>query len=115
MQTREVASSWQRTTGSASPTDTGRIRFGSMAGTVRRIRSAIRRFEFERSGLDTCLALAGCRCERPLPRGKSGNGMAARRFRWIDGKEFAFVDGRALAADGRPPAGDAIGDPSLRT
>ena len=30
-----------------------------MAGTVRRIHSAIRRFEFERSGLDTCLALAG--------------------------------------------------------
>src|SRR6266436_6565724 len=113
MQTREVASSWQRTTGSASPTDTGRIRFGSMAGTVRRIRSAIRRFEFERSGLDTCLALAGCRRERPLPRSKSGNGMAARRIGWIDGKEFACLDGCPLAANGRPSARDAPGDPPL--
>ena len=43
------------------------------------------------SGADwtSCLALAGCRRERPLPRGKSGNGVAARRFGWIDGKEFA--------------------------
>ena len=47
--------------------------------------SAIRRFEFERSGLDACLALAGCRRERPLPRRKSGNGVAARRFGGIDG------------------------------
>jgi hypothetical protein len=27
--------------------------------------------------LDTCLALAGCRRERPLPRRKPGNGVAA--------------------------------------
>ena len=60
-----------------------------MAGTVRRIRSAIRRFELERSGLDTCLALARRRRERPLPRRKSGNGVAARPLGWIDGKEFA--------------------------
>src|SRR5258708_6162272 len=94
--------------------DTGRIRFGLMAGTARRILSTILRFEFERSGLDTCLALAGCRRERPLPRSKPGNGVAARRFGWIDGKEFACLGSRALAANGRPPARDAPGDPSLR-
>ena len=37
---------------------------------VRRICSAIRRFEFERSRLDTCLALDGYRCEWPLPWGR---------------------------------------------
>src|ERR1700675_2787321 len=84
-----------------------------MAGTVRRTRSAIRRFEFERSGLDTRRALAGCRRERPLPRSKPGNGMAARRFGWIDEKRFARLGGRALAANGRPPARDARGDPPL--
>ena len=87
--------------------DTGRIRSGSTAATVRRIHSAIRRFEFERSGLDTCLALAGCRRERPLPRRKPGNGLAARGFGGIDGKEFARAGGRALAAHGRPSARDA--------
>ena len=39
--------------------------------------------------------------------------MAARRFGWIDGKEFACLVGRALAANGRPSARDAPGDPSL--
>ena len=96
------------------PTATGRIRSGSMAGTVRRIRSAIRRFEFERSGLDTCLAVAGRRRERPLPRSKSGNGVAARRFGWIDGQEFACLVGRAWAAGGRSSARDAPGASSLR-
>ena len=86
-----------------------------MAGTVRRIRSAIRRFEFERSGLDACLALAGCRCERPLSRTKPGNGMAARRFGWIDGTEFACLIGRALAVSGRASARDPSGARSLRT
>ena len=109
-----AASSWQRTTGSASPTDTGRIRSGSKAVTVRRIRSAIRRLEFERGGLDTCLALAGCRRERPLPRRKSGNGVAARRFGWIDGQEFARLVGRAWAAGGRPSACNASDASSLR-
>ena len=60
--------------------DTGRIRSGSKVGTAQRIHSAIRRFEFERSGLDTYRALAGCRRERPLSRNESGDGMAARRF-----------------------------------
>src|SRR5882757_10176251 len=114
MPVRAVASSWQRTTGSASPTATGRIRSGLTAVTVRQIRSAIRRFEYERSRLDTRLALAGCRRERPLPRRKSGNGVAARRVGWIDGKEFARHAGRAWAASGRPSARDAAGDPSLR-
>src|ERR1700731_2737386 len=85
-----------------------------MAETVRRIRSAIRRFEFERRGLDTCLALAGCRREWPLPRSKSGNGVAARRFGWIDGKEFARLVGSALAALGRPSPGNALGAATLR-
>src|ERR1700733_3643784 len=114
MQTRKVASSWRRTTGWASPMVTGRIRFGSTVVIVRRIHSAIRRFEFERSGLDTYLALAGCRRERALPRNKPGNGVAARRFGWIDGKEFACPGSRALAANGRPPARDAPDDLSLR-
>jgi hypothetical protein len=38
-----------------SPTDIARTRSGSTAVTVRRIRSAIRRFECERSRLDSCL------------------------------------------------------------
>ena len=41
--------------------------------------SAIPRFEFDRSGLDTCRPLAGCRRERPLSRGEPGDGVAARR------------------------------------
>src|ERR1700685_2618521 len=98
MQARAVGSNWPGITGGASPTDTGRIKSGSMAVTVRRIRSAIRRLEFGlefgRSGLGTCLALAGYRRERPLPRRKSGNGVAARRFGWIDAKEFACPVGR---------------------
>src|ERR1700687_1306418 len=85
-----------------------------MAVTVRRIHSAIRRLEFDRSGLDACLALAGCGRERPLPWCESGNGVAARCFGWIDGKEFARLVGRALAAGGRPPARDVARDPSVR-
>ena len=72
-----------------------RIRFGSTVGTVRRIRSAIRRLELERSGLDTCVALAGCRRERALSRRKPRNGLAARCFGRIDRKESASVGGRA--------------------
>src|SRR5438045_9779260 len=86
-----------------------------MAVTARRIRSAIRRFKFERSELDTCLALAGCHCERPLPWRKPGNGLAARRFGRIDGKEFACVVGRARAAERRPFARNAAGDLPLCT
>src|SRR5207245_1797902 len=96
------------------PTGTGRTKSGSTAATVRRIRSAIPRFEFERSQLDTCLALAGCHRERPLSRRQPGHGVAARRFGWTDGKEPACSDGRALAAHGRPSARDAARHPSLR-
>src|SRR3954469_9221463 len=84
-----------------------------MAVTARRIRSAIRRFKFERSELDTCLALAGCHRERPLPWRKPGNGLAACGFGRIDGKEFARLVGRAWAADRRPFAGNAAGDPAV--
>ena len=65
------------------------------------------------AGLDTCRALAGCRRERPLSRGEPGDGVAARRFSRADGKEFARPRRGALAAIGRPSAGDARGDPSL--
>src|SRR5438477_9376910 len=96
--------------------DTGRIKFGSTAVIVRQTRSAIRRFEFERSGLvGTHLALAGCRRERLLPRSKSGNGVAARRFGGIDGKEFACLVGGALAAGGWPSACNSPGASFLRT
>src|SRR5665213_109171 len=86
-----------------------------MGVTVQQIPSAIRRFEFERSRLDAFLAVAGCHRERPLPRIKPGNGVAARRFGWIDGKEFACVGGRALAANGGPSACDSRRDLSLRS
>ncbi len=88
----------RKTTGSASPTDTARTRSGSTVATARRIPSAIRRLELERSRLDACLALAGCRCERPLPRTQSGNGVAARRVGGTDGEESA---GAAGARSGR--------------
>src|SRR5258705_10595482 len=114
MRSRTAASNWQETTGSISPTVTAHIKSGSTAATVRRIRSAIRGSEFERSRLDTCLALAGCHRERPLPWRQPGHGVAARRFGWIDGKEPAGAGGRALAAYGRPPARDAAGDPAFR-
>jgi hypothetical protein len=39
--------------------------------------------------------------------------MATRRFSRADGKEFARPRGSTLAANGRPSAGDARGDPSL--
>src|SRR3954447_17902157 len=104
----------QRTIGSAFPTATGRTRSGSRAATARRIHSLTRRSEFERNGLDTCLALAGRGRERPLPWRQSGNGMAARRFGRIDAKEFACLGGRALAADGRPSPRNLAGDPALR-
>src|SRR5438067_8053832 len=45
MRTRAATSSWQRTTGLASPTVIGHIRSGSRAAIARRIRSAIPRFE----------------------------------------------------------------------
>src|SRR5215207_8334235 len=114
MRSRMVASNWHKTTGSISPTATARIKSGSTAATVRRIRSAIHRFEGERSRLDACLALAGCDRERPLPRRQPGHGVAARRFRWTDGKEPAGAAGRAWAAHDRPSARDAAGDPALR-
>src|SRR4051794_11484999 len=109
-----AASSWLGITGSISPTDTARIRSGSTAVTVQRIRSATRRFECERSRLDTCLALAGCDRERLLPWCQPGHGVAARRFRWTDGAEPTGAAGRALAAHGRPSARDAARDPALR-
>src|SRR5258707_8313755 len=114
MRSRTVASNWRGITGSISPTDTARTRSGSTAATVRRIHSAIRRFEFEHSRLDTCLALAGCHRERPLPWRQPGHGVAARRFGWIDGEESAGPGGGALAAHGRPSARDAARDPALR-
>src|ERR1700716_1691565 len=114
MPTPAAALNSQRTIGSAFPTDTGRTRSGLRAVTARRIHSVIRRSEFERDGLDTCRALAGCGREWPLPRRKPGNGVAARRFGWIDAKEFARVGGRALAANGRPSACNVPGHAALR-
>src|SRR3954453_2000645 len=84
-----------------------------MVVTARRIRSAIHRCELERGGLDTRLALAGGGGERPLSRTESGNGLAARRFGWIDAKEFAGPGGCAWAAGGRPPARDVARDAPL--
>src|SRR5215813_12727867 len=86
-----------------------------MAGIARRIRFAIHRSDFARTGLDASGALAGCSRERPLSRGEPGDGMAARRFSGADGKEVARPSGSALAADDRPFAGDARGAPSLRS
>src|SRR5262249_2627670 len=84
------------------------------AAIARRIRSAIHRFEFDRNGLDTGWALAGCHCEWPLSRGEPGNGVAARRISRTDGKEFKSARGGTLAANGRPSPGNVRGDPSLR-
>ena len=67
---------------------------GSRVAIARRIRLLSIGFEFARSGLGTCRALAGCRRERPLSRAEPGNGMAARGFSRADGKEFT----RALVA-----------------
>jgi hypothetical protein len=92
----------------------GPTRFGLRAATARRIRSAIRRFKLEWSALDTRLALAGCRGERPLSRGEPWDGLAARRISRFDGKEFARSHCGALAARCRSPAGDAGGDATLR-
>src|ERR1700716_3863041 len=114
MHTPAVALNSQRTIGSAFPTDTGRTRSGSRAATARRIHSVIRRSEFERNGLDACRAVAGRGRERSLPRREPGNGVAARRFGWIDAEESARPGGRALAADGRPSARDVPGNPALR-
>src|SRR5450755_5200972 len=94
--------------------DTGRTRSGSRAATARPIPSAIRRFEFERSGLDACRALAGCRCERPLSRGQPRDGVAARRFGWTYGKKFSRPHIGALATMGWPSTGYALGSPTLR-
>src|SRR5262249_41937102 len=44
----------------------------------------------------------------------SGNGMAARRFGWANGTDFARPRGSALAANGRPSTGNVRGNPSLR-
>src|SRR4029077_11013998 len=92
----------------------GPTRFGLRAATARRIRSAIRRFKLEWSALDTRLALAGCRGQRPLSRGEPWDGLAARRISRFDGKEFARSHWGALAARCRSPAGDAGGDATLR-
>src|SRR5882724_6196194 len=99
-----AASSLPRITGSASQRVIARTRSGSTAATVRRIRSAIRRPEFDRSGLDNRLAVARGYRERPLSRAQPGDGMAARRFGRPDGTR---------AARGRPSARDAACDPSL--
>src|ERR1700738_4433370 len=40
--------------------------------------------------------------------------MAARRFRRVNGKEFARPRGSTLAANGRPSTGNVRGDPSVR-
>ena len=59
-------------------------------------------------------ALVGYRGERPLSRGEPGDGLATRRFSWIDEKELARAHGSALAARRRSPVGDAGGDAPLR-
>ena len=99
--------------GRASLTDTGRIRSASRAATARRIRSAIHRLERRRGRLGTCGSLAGCHRERPLSRGESRDGVAARGFGRTDGKKSARPRGGALAALGRPSARDAPDDPSV--
>jgi len=71
-------------------------------------------FELERWGLGTRRALVGYRGERPLSRGEPGDGLATRRFSWIDEKELARSHGSALAARRRSPVGDAGGDAPLR-
>src|SRR3954447_3810949 len=114
MQTPAAALNSPGIIGSAFPTATGRTRSGSRAATARRIHSLTRRSEFERNGLDTCLALAGRRGERALPPRQSGDGGGARRFPRIDAKEFAGPAGSTLAADGRPSAGDVAGAAALR-
>src|ERR1700754_3842694 len=106
MQAPAAALNSQGTIGSAFPTDTGRTRSGLRAATARRIHSVIRRSEFERNG---CRALAGRRGKRPLPRRKPGNGVAARRFSWVDGKKLACLGGGTLAADGRPSRRNVAG------
>src|SRR5262245_31608712 len=40
--------------------------------------------------------------------------MAARRFSWANGTDFARPRGSALAINGRPSTGNVRGDPSLR-
>src|SRR5882757_10403754 len=109
-----AASNSPRITGSASRRVIARTRSGSTAATVRRIRSAIPRPEFDRSGLDNRLALARGDRERPLSRAQPGDGMAARRFGRPDGTQPARAGRRARAAGGRPSARDAARDPSLR-
>jgi hypothetical protein len=94
--------------------DIAHIRSGSRAATVRRIHSAIHRFKFDWNGLDACRPLVGCRRERPLSRGEPRNGMAARRFRRANGKEFARPRDSTLAANGGPSTGNVRGDPSVR-
>src|SRR6266542_363645 len=59
-------------------------------------------------------ALASCRGERPLSRSEPGDGLAARRFSRIDGKELARSNCGTLAARRRPLSGDVSGDASLR-
>src|SRR6266498_4090973 len=91
----------------------GPTRFGLRAATARRIRSAIRRSELERSGLGTCRALAGCRSERPLSRGEPWDGLAARPFSRTYGKEHARPLCGAWAAGRRPFPGNAGRDASF--
>src|SRR5262249_50944371 len=58
--------------------------FCAPQATAPQIRSAVRRFELERWGWGTRRALVGYRGERPLSRGEPGDGLATRRFSWID-------------------------------
>src|SRR5215471_890830 len=88
--------------------------FCAPQATAPQIRSAVRRFELERWGLGTRRALVGYHGERPLSRGEPGDGLATRRFSWIDEKELARSHGSALAARRRSPVGDAGGDAPLR-
>jgi hypothetical protein len=64
--------------------------------------------------IGTRRALAGYCSERPLSRCEPRDGLAARRFSWIDGRKFARSHCGAWAPCHRSPAGDVGGDPSLR-
>src|SRR5262245_18825371 len=64
--------------------------------------------------MDICRALASCCRERPLSRGESGNGLAARCFSRADGQELTRAPDGTLATYDWPSPGDARRDPSLR-
>src|SRR3569833_2587373 len=99
--------------GSVSPTAIARIRSGLRAATVRLIRSAIRRLDLERSGLDDGLAVARRDRERHLSRTQSGDGLAARAVRRFDRAEPARAVCCARTAGRRTSAGDAARDNAL--